>query len=214
MRDWGAAESIAATIIVLCGVGGAVASIAIAIEMLLPMSGRARRQSETQNTRRVPAPIKRDRTMIHTVASNPPPTTRLGDAETSREAAAILRDALAAILRDALGDLRFQVWLILSRAGEKGLADFELRKACEAEMGARPESTYRKRRSELSAMGLAVETGHRRENGNGRAEMVHRARTLDEVAEMVAHLKSLDRAGRKAWIAANKSAKALQEAAE
>lgn len=197
MNHWSAAESIAATLLVLCGVGGGIAAIVTTIETFLPVKGRRERPAG-QPSKGVQ--------MIEQLNTTDIPMTRVGNKDTSREA--------ASILRDALGDLRFQVWKVLSKAGERGLADFELRKACEAEMGKRPESTYRKRRSELSAMGLAIETGHRRLNANGRAEVVHRARTFGEVAAIIAHLKTLDRQGRKAWIATNKSAKAAQEAAE
>ena len=208
MSNWSAAESIAATLLVLSGVGGGIAAAVSLIELFKPMKRRPdRADDKPKAAQRGPKKSRGQTDMIENLSLvELPRMTRADDTETSREA--------ASILRDALGDLRYRVWHILSKSGEGGLADFELRAACEADMGKRPESTYRKRRSELSAMGLAIETGHRRLNANGRAEVVHRARTFDEVAEMIAHLKTLDRQGRKAWIAANKSAKAVQEAAE
>lgn len=197
MNQWSAAEISAATILVLCGIGGSIAAIVTTIETFIPVRRHRKRPAGHPSNG-----VK----MIEQLNMTDIPITRVGDKDTSREA--------ASVLRCALGDLRFQVWRTLARAGESGLADFELRAACEAAMGRRPESTYRKRRSELSAMGLAIETGHRRLNANGRAEAVHRARTLDEMREMISHISSLDKAGRKAWVAENKQAKPVQEAAE
>lgn len=211
MTDWSVAEASVATLLVLCGVGGAIAAITSLIEAFAPMSGpRARVPDEADDNTNEQMELifesapKRRGAPMHIQSTTDIQLTRMGDADTSREA--------ANILRDTLGDLRFRVWQVLLRAGPDWLTDTQLRKACEADMGERAESTYRKRRSELSAMGFAAETGVKRLNDNGRAEVVNRARTADEIASIVAHLKTLDKAGRKAWIAANKSAN-IEEAA-
>lgn len=56
----------------------------------------------------------------------------------------------------------------------EGVTDTELRSLLDARFGERPESTYRKRRSDLAKAGLAEETGARRDNGRGSLEKVWR----------------------------------------
>lgn len=89
---------------------------------------------------------------------------RVPDHSTSIEAAEKVEQRLSELMTAVLGVLR-------SFPG--GLTDSELR----SEMIRRgwqdgPESTYRKRRTDLATLGLVIETGERRENERGSREKV------------------------------------------
>ena len=74
---------------------------------------------------------------------------RATDPTTSHMAAEAMIPKLRAIQRE--------VYDVLKRAGSKGLTDWEI----EGECGSHG-STYRTRRSELTAMGLVMDTGRKR----------------------------------------------------
>lgn len=87
---------------------------------------------------------------------------RDNDHDTSEEAAERVSKSLK--------ELQGKVYTIL--AASQGLTDSELRERCNAIYGKRQESTYRKRRSELVALGLVQETGEKRLNPAGNWEKV------------------------------------------
>lgn len=103
--------------------------------------------------------------------------TRDSDPETSKRAA---RQAKA-----GLSKTQNMVLSILKEHPE-GLGDSEIRQIANARFGFRPESSYRKRRSDLARLGLVVETGTKRLNEHGSQELVWRALTDEEIAARAA----------------------------
>lgn len=91
-------------------------------------------------------------------------TTREDDHSTSIAAA---KKAKAS----GLPVLRQQVYDVI-KVAPNGLTDCEIRIACSELFGVRSESTYRKRRTELTDLGLVVWTGERRPNEGGNMEKV------------------------------------------
>jgi hypothetical protein len=90
--------------------------------------------------------------------------SRASDPDTSRAAVASIADDLTKI--------QAEVYEALKRAGEKGLADFQL---VQAIPGATENATYRTRRSELTAKGLVADSGRcitRSANGTGNRHTV------------------------------------------
>lgn len=87
--------------------------------------------------------------------------------------------AAAARIADKLRPLQRMVYMQLAQAGDDGLTDSELRARCDAAYLKRPESTYRKRRSELVAMGIVEPTGQRRNNQSGQPEKAYRVNRHD-----------------------------------
>lgn len=84
---------------------------------------------------------------------------RRDDPATSYQAAASLAD---------LSDIQMLVYTIHTE-NSRGLTDAELHGRCCELAGPRPESSYRKRRSDLAGMGLIVDSGYRRHvNGSNR----------------------------------------------
>ena len=84
------------------------------------------------------------------------------DHETSEDAAEKISGQLQGIQAQV-----YKMFLI-----HKGLTDWELTEKCNQAHGKRQESTYRKRRSELTAMGLLMETAERRINLAGNRQKV------------------------------------------
>jgi hypothetical protein len=101
--------------------------------------------------------------------------TRQDDHQTSLDAAKKVAEQLRPILK--------QVYLTLAEAGDNGLTDSELRAICDARYLKRPESTYRKRRSELVAMGMVEAKSGKRLNQSQCWETVFRVtgRGLEEI---------------------------------
>jgi hypothetical protein len=90
--------------------------------------------------------------------------TRENDHSTSIAAAKKAKES-------GLPTLRQHVYDVLKTA-PNGLTDCEIRAACSQRYGARSESTYRKRRTELTDLGLVTWTGERRANEGGNLEKV------------------------------------------
>ena len=88
------------------------------------------------------------------------PATRTDDHPTSIKA--------AARAEAAQGTIRFHVHKFAKDAGEAGFIDADLIAA----FPDAPESSYRKRRSELTAEGLIVDSGRQRQNDHGNDEIV------------------------------------------
>lgn len=88
--------------------------------------------------------------------------TRDDDHDTSEEAG----DKIAGQLKDLQSKV-CRMFLI-----HKGLTDWELTEKCNQAHGKRQESTYRKRRTELTALGLLMETAERRINPAGNRQKV------------------------------------------
>lgn len=88
--------------------------------------------------------------------------TRRDDHDTSEAAA----EAIAPIT----GKIKLRVWEFALRRGNYGLTDGELKLA----FPNAPESSYRKRRTELTKEGRLVDSGQRRRNIHGREEIVWR----------------------------------------
>lgn len=95
--------------------------------------------------------------------SSPIPPIRTDDHETSEEAA----EKIASMLPD----LQSKVYRELYRC--RGLTDSELTERCNNAYGVKSESTYRKRRSELTILGFVRRTDQKRANGRGNMENVY-----------------------------------------
>lgn len=88
--------------------------------------------------------------------------TRDDDHDTSEEAG----ERISGQLREIQAQV-YRMFLI-----HKGLTDWELTEKCNQAYGKRQESTYRKRRTELTALGLLMETAERRINPAGNRQKV------------------------------------------
>ena len=101
--------------------------------------------------------------------SEHPDLVRDGDHDTSIEAAKSIEDELSE---------RQGLVLQVHAAHPAGLTDSELRALIDVRLGrAAPESTYRKRRTELTTLGLIEPTNLRRVNPKGSMECVWRLAT-------------------------------------
>lgn len=100
------------------------------------------------------------------------PATRSSDPPTSREA--------AETVAPAVGTIREEVLAFAMERGSTGFVDDDLvRTFCRGEEK-RPESSYRKRRSELAQEGWIIDVGEQRTNGFGNNEIVWRHRGFVE----------------------------------
>ena len=89
-----------------------------------------------------------------------PPATRTNDHQTSLRAA-----ARAAAMQDTI---KGRVLRFAHERGAEGFIDADLLAAFPDS----PESSHRKRRTELTSEGLILDSGQTRENGHGNAEVV------------------------------------------
>ena len=79
---------------------------------------------------------------------------RTSDPDTSHEAASYIISKLR--------ELQRFVYIEILAADSYGMTDYELIERCNLKYGVRPESTYRKRRSELVELGLIKNAGRKR----------------------------------------------------
>lgn len=97
---------------------------------------------------------------LFAVPKGAPPATRLDDHPTSNRAAARVAGEQATI--------KARVHKFAKAAGPDGFIDDDLKAA----FADSPESSHRKRRTELTGDGLIVDSGRTRQNGHGNAEVV------------------------------------------
>lgn len=93
------------------------------------------------------------------------PATRSSDPPTSHDAAETVAPAVGTIREEVLS-------FALDRATRGFIDDDLVRKFCQG----KPESSYRKRRSELAQEGWLIDVGEQRTNGFGNNEIVWRHR--------------------------------------